>query len=243
MISSKVIREEYKYFINDEEILYLRSMLSRVMKIDPNSNQDSKKYTVTSLYFDTPIKDDLEEKQSGIFYREKFRLRTYNGDNSIIKFESKKRANTAINKNSNSLSIDSARNIIDGNFLEFSEHDNQFLRESYIKLKSRGYRPSIIVEYDREAYYLPFGNIRITFDMDLRTYNSNTNILNIKNTSIPIFLDGMQVLEVKYSSALPSYIKTILSKIRGNRNAISKFVYAQKYIDASPWRDRIFSPF
>ena len=242
MRTNKVNREEYKYFISQDEILYLRAMLSKVMKIDPNSRNNNK-YTVTSLYFDTPINEDLEEKQSGIYYREKFRLRTYNLQNKTIKFESKKRANTAIIKDSEILSKEEAENVINGNFEVFAKHDSNFLRESYIRLKSKGYRPSIIVEYDREAYFLPFGNISITFDMDLRTYNAHKNILQLNKANIPIFLEGQQVLEVKFSSPLPEYLKKILSRIKGNRSAISKFVFGQKYIDSGPWRDRIFSPF
>lgn len=242
METTKVVREEYKYFINNNEIIYLRKMLSELMDTDPNSNE-SNKYKVTSLYFDTPKKNALEEKQSGIFYREKFRIRNYNSDNSVIKFESKQRANSAINKTSKILSITETKNIINGNYKDFLSHNDQFLNETYIKFKSSGYKPSIIVEYDREAYQLSYGNIRITFDMDLRTYNSNTNILEIDTLGIPIFLDGLQVLEVKFSSDLPDYIKKVLSKITGNRNAISKFVFGQKYLDESPWRDRIFSPY
>lgn len=242
MKTNKLNREEYKYFISDNEIIYLRSMLQKVMNVDPNSKNNNQ-YTVTSMYFDTPINEDLEEKQSGIYYREKFRLRTYNAENKIIKFESKKRANTAIIKDSVVLSLEDANGLIDGNYEVFKKHNSDFLKESYVKLKSKGYRPSIIVEYDREAYFLPFGNIRITFDMNLRTYNSNKNILKIDNSSIPIFLEDQQILEVKFSSPLPDYLKKILSRIKGDRSAISKFVFGQKYIDSGPWRDRIFSPF
>ena len=242
IMNSKIIRQEYKYFINNEEILYLRSTLSKLMCLDPNSDIKTNKYTVTSLYFDTPLKDDLTEKQSGIYYREKFRIRTYNSQKLAIKFESKQRADTAINKTSHNLSYDDALRIINGNYEYFLQSNNQFLQETYLKFITKGYKPSVIVEYDREAYYLPFGNIRITFDIDLRTFNANHNIFELNNADIPIFLDGLQILEIKYSSKLPIYLKKILSRIRGNRCAISKFVYGQKYIDASPWGDKIFSP-
>jgi len=242
MKTNKVNREEYKYFVSNDEIIYLRSMLGNVMNVDPNS-KNNKQYTVTSLYFDTPLREDLEEKQSGIYYREKFRLRKYNSENKVIKFESKKRANTAIIKDSEIISYEDTDKLINGNYDVFKKYNSDFLIESYIKLKSRGYRPTTIVEYDREAYFLPFGNIRLTFDMNLRTYNANQNILSLDNSCIPIFLEGQQILEVKFSCPLPEYLKLILSRITGNRSAISKFVFGQKYLDSGPWRDRIFSPF
>jgi hypothetical protein len=120
---------------------------------------------------------------------------------------------------------------------------NDFLNLSYAKLKSGGYRPNIIVEYDREAYYLPYGNIRITFDLNLRTYNTSTDFFSLKRPTLPVFQDDLQVLEVKHSIPLPSHLRFILSKINASRSAISKFILAQKYNQKSSYRDRIEVPF
>jgi len=120
---------------------------------------------------------------------------------------------------------------------------SEFLKKSYINLKSGGFRAKNISEYDREAYYLPYGNIRITFDLNLRTYNSDLNFFEIKNSSIPIFFDKINILEIKFSLPLPEHLKYILSKIVANRCAISKFVLGQKYINFSPWQDKISEPF
>ena len=83
--------------------------------------------------------------------------------------------------------------ILKGNYESLLNSNSEFLKISYAKLTSRGYRPKLIVEYDREAYFLPYGNIRITFDLNLRTYNSETDLLNISSTAIPIFEDNLQV--------------------------------------------------
>lgn len=136
-----------------------------------------------------------------------------------------------------------ASEVLNGNYKSLINSNSEFLKLSYAKLTSRGYRPKLIVEYDREAYFLPYGNIRITFDLNLRTYNSETDILNISNASIPIFEDNLQVLEVKHSIPLPSHLKFILSKIPAARNAISKFVLGHKYIESSSYRDPVNAPF
>ena len=87
---------------------------------------------------------------------------------------------------------------------------SEFLDKSFVLIKSNGLRAKNIVEYDREAYYLSYGNIRITFDLNLRTYNSNKNFLNDTKSSTPIFYDKINILEVKYSLPLPEHLKIIL---------------------------------
>jgi len=213
------------------------------MKVDENANSENNQYTITSLYFDTPNEEDFEDKVDGIKSREKFRLRFYNQKKDLVKFESKKRVETAIKKTSSIIPIRDVSEILKGNYESLLNSNSEFLKISYAKLTSRGYRPKLIVEYDREAYFLPYGNIRITFDLNLRTYNSETDLLNISNTAIPIFEDNLQVLEVKHSIPLPSHLKFVLSKIPAARNAISKFVLGHKYIESSSYRDPVNSPF
>ena len=126
---------------------------------------------------------------------------------------------------------------------EILSHNPEFLNKSFIKLKSEGYKVKNIVEYDREAYYLPYGNIRITFDLNLRTYNTDTNFNKISNSCIHIFPSNINILEVKFSLPLPDYLKNLLSKTVATRCAISKFVMGQKFINFSPWNDNITEPF
>ena len=211
------------------------------MKLDENVNKGEKFYTITSLYFDTPYNDNFNEKVDGIYSREKFRIRKYSTSN-IIKFESKKKIENVIEKKSEVINQKIASCLIKGDFNILNDK-SEFLKKSYISLKSRGFRAKNISEYEREAYYLPYGNIRITFDLNLRTYNSDINFFQIKNSSIPIFFDKINILEIKFSSPLPEHLKYVLSKIVANRCAISKFVLGQKYINFSPWQDKISEPF
>ena len=79
-----------------------------------------------------------------------------------------------------------------------------FLKNLLQKLKSEGYKAKNIVEYDREAYYLPYGNIRITLDLNLRTYNSNLNFNRINNSPTSVLPKNMNILEVKFDIPLLS---------------------------------------
>ena len=47
------------------------------------------KYEIRSLYFDNMEDKALREKLDGISVREKYRLRMYNGDTSVIRLERK----------------------------------------------------------------------------------------------------------------------------------------------------------
>ena len=238
-----LIRQEFKYYVSASVVTELRTYLKEIMEIDGNAHTQNNQYTITSLYFDTPNEDDFEDKVDGLKSREKFRIRIYNHKDNLIKFESKKRVETAINKTSAIIPKEEVNQILDGNYKFLLESKNDFLKISYAKLVSQGYKPKLIVEYDREAYFLPYGNIRITFDLNLRTYNSEINLINPSSPSIPIFEDNLQVLEVKHSIPLPSHIKFVLSKIPAARNAISKFVLGHKYIESSSYRDPVTSPF
>tara|TARA_Y100000816_G_scaffold78035_1_gene53038 strand:- start:17540 stop:18274 length:735 start_codon:yes stop_codon:yes gene_type:complete len=242
-VIDNLIRQEFKYYVSNDVICKLRTYLKEIMEVDENADCENNQYTTTSLYFDTPNEEDFEDKVDGIKSREKFRLRIYNQKKDLVKFESKKRVETAIKKTSSVISIQDVRQILKGNYQSLLNSNSEFLKLSYAKLKSQGYRPKLIVEYDREAYFLPYGNIRITFDLNLRTYNSETDLLNISNSAIPIFEDNLQVLEVKHSIPLPSHLKFVLSKIPAARNAISKFVLGHKYIESSSYRDPVNSPF
>lgn len=234
-------RQEFKYYISNNEIHILRNSLEKLMKIDHNANKN-RLYTVTSLYFDTPYESNLSEKVDGIISREKFRIRKYS-TSKIFKFESKKKIENVIEKKSQIINNHEVKNLLISNYKFFDRNKSEFLNKSFIKLKSEGYKVKNIVEYDREAYYLPFGNIRITFDLNLRTYNTDTNFNKISNSCIHIFPSHINILEVKFSLPLPDYLKNLLSKTVATRCAISKFVMGQKFINFSPWNDNITEPF
>ena len=241
-LKMKLQRQEFKYFISNKEIFLLRNSLNKIMLLDKNANKDKLYYTVSSLYFETPYCDHFNEKVEGIVNREKFRIRKYSSSN-IVKFESKKKIENVIEKSSSIIDKKNAQNLIKGNFNNLNDDRSNFLKDAFVKLKLNSLRAKNIVEYDREAYYLPYGNIRITFDMNLRTYNSDVNFLDIKNSSIPIFYDKFNILEVKSSLPLPEHLKSILKDVIAIRSAISKFVFGQKYINFSKWQDKIQEPF
>lgn len=238
--SDGLARQEFKYYVNSGGVAILRQSLKRVMKLDSHLTGKKKSYIVSSLYFDTPFSEDLNDKLSGISARTKYRLRIYNQTIDVIKFETKTKINNVIEKRSDQLSVLSAKSLIAGRYGELRVPKNYSLKRSLAEMTSRGYRPVGIVEYDREAYTLPYGNIRITFDLNSRTYNTHTDLFDLRRVSIPLFLNNVQVVEVKFSIPLPTFIKEILSSVSADRAAVSKYVLSQRYKANIFWSDMIY---
>jgi len=243
MSTLSIKRQEYKYFINNADVYKLSTILESLMKLDKNADFKTKEYTVTSLYFETPNDDDLNEKLDGLLIREKHRIRLYNHSHSAIKLETKKRNGTVIAKDSTQIEINNALDLVNG-FCDPSAFDDELAKLITIKLKSKVYKPRVIVEYDRQAYYLPYGNIRITFDKNLRTYNTHTNLFELNNIAkSPVLLNNNQILEVKFGEKLPSYLTDVLESVPSIRSSISKYVLCQRFINHDPNKDYIIPTF
>ena len=80
-------RHEMKIEINASDAAAIRQRLRFVALSDPHAQNG--RYEIRSLYFDTPTNRALYEKLDGINRREKFRIRYYNGDLSLIHLEKK----------------------------------------------------------------------------------------------------------------------------------------------------------
>ena len=107
-------RHEWKHEINYCDMLVLRQRLSAVAKRDPHSVDG--KYLIRSLYFDNVSDKALREKINGVNIREKFRIRYYNNDASLIHLEKKCKVNGLCLKESATLSTQQARAIAKGDY-------------------------------------------------------------------------------------------------------------------------------
>ena len=80
-------RHEVKHEISNLDMLILRQRLRAVMA--PDSHAIDGQYEIRSLYFDNPDDKALREKLDGVSRREKYRIRMYNNDPSVIRLERK----------------------------------------------------------------------------------------------------------------------------------------------------------
>ena len=102
-------RHEWKHEISYADLLSIRSRLRAVTKPDPHAKDG--KYFIRSLYFDDPNDKALREKIDGVNMREKFRIRYYNNDPSLIHLEKKSKLNGLGTKFSAALTKEEAQKI------------------------------------------------------------------------------------------------------------------------------------
>ena len=219
-------RHEWKHEINYSDMIILRQRLKSVMKSDENAVDG--KYFIRSLYFDNISDKALHEKIDGVNCREKFRIRYYNNDTSLIHLEKKSKINGLGNKQSTNLSAEEAQKIVDGDFDWMIDCDRPLVQELYSKMKSRGLRPKTIVDYTREPFVFSAGNVRVTLDYDIRTGLYCTDFLNPDCITIPAG-NAPIILEVKWDEFLPSVIRDIVQLESRHTAAFSKYAACRIY--------------
>lgn len=220
------LRHEHKHIISIADRALLRTRLSAVMKTDKNSIDG--KYKIRSLYFDNLADVALREKIDGVNIREKFRLRYYNCDLSYIVLEKKSKINGLCKKESTVLNVAETKAMLQGDISWMCESESNLIREIYSKMKSGGLMPKTIVDYTREAYTYPAGNVRVTLDYDIRTGMRSTDFLNPSSVTVPVRNNAV-ILEVKWDEFLPDVVRQAVSLSTCRRQAFSKYAACRVY--------------
>ncbi len=219
-------RHEWKHELNYLDLLTIRQRLRAVMEPDPHAIDG--KYLIRSLYFDNLQDKALREKVDGVNQREKFRIRYYNGDPSLIHLEKKSKLNGLGTKFSATLTAEQAQAIVDGDLSWMMASDQSLVQELYCKMQSQGLRPKTIVDYTREPFIYRPGNVRVTFDYDIRTGLQSTDFLNPACPTIPAG-DAPILMEVKWDEYLPSIIRDLVQTPGRRVTAFSKYAQCRIY--------------
>ena len=219
-------RHEWKHEISYADLLAIRQRLRAVAESDPHA--ENGRYLVRSLYFDSLSDRALREKIDGVNLREKFRIRYYNGDPSVIHLEKKSKRAGLGTKYSAELTKDEAQSIVDGELDWMMSSGRPLVQELYCKMRYQGLRPKTIVDYTREPFIYRPGNVRVTFDYDIRTGLSCTDFLNPDCVTIPAG-DAPILLEVKWDAFLPSVIRDAVQTPGRRVEAFSKYAQCRIY--------------
>lgn len=219
-------RHEWKHEISYGNMLVLRQRLSAVMKRDPHAIDG--KYLIRSLYFDNASDKALREKIDGVNVREKFRIRYYNGDTSLIHLEKKSKVNGLCLKDSAALSAEQAQAIVNGDYAWMVESGVPLIQELYSKMMSQGLRPKTIVDYLREPFVFAPGNVRVTLDYNIRTGLDCTDLLDPGCVTVPAG-NAPIILEVKWDEYLPDIIREAVQLPNCRVGAFSKYAVCRIY--------------
>ena len=222
-------RHELKYQISYADYLAIRQRISVVMKRDPHT--DSKGlYTIRSVYFDNYRDKALREKIDGVQKREKFRIRYYNDDYSFITLEKKIKHNDLCMKVDAQISESEYLRILKEPSDWMLESSEPLVRELYCKMKSQQLKPRVLVSYVREPYIYDAGNVRVTFDSQIRTSLFQDDFINENLTDISA-TDTIStiILEVKFDEFLPEIVQSLLQTEEIRQQAFSKYAACRRF--------------
>lgn len=218
-------RHEWKHEITAADRLILSARLGAVARRD--SHGQNGRYEIRSLYFDDSRDTALREKIDGVSRREKFRIRYYDGDASFICLEKKVKRDGLCGKRSVLLSVQEVQALLSGDLDWMPGSGRPLIQELYWKMNSNGLRPKTIVDYTRDAYVFPAGNVRVTLDFNIRTGLGSTDFLN-PTVTVPAG-EVPAILEVKWDEFLPDIIRDTVQLPGRHTSAFSKYAACRIY--------------
>ncbi len=214
-------RHELKFCISRTEQEILRRRLDILLPQD--SHAEGGIYRIRSLYFDDREESAYEEKYAGVDSRKKYRIRIYNDSDAVIKLERKRKEGSYIQKAAASLTRAETEQILAGEYEYLRRRKETLCHDFYWECMANGMRPAVIVDYEREPYIYPYGDVRITFDMHMRAGIFSDNLFDAAVPMIEVMEPGLLILEVKYTEFLPEIIRDLLQVADSVQVAYSKY--------------------
>jgi hypothetical protein len=245
-------RLEYKYLVPVEDLAALRGALAPFVEADGHARQPGG-YTVRSIYFDTPALDCYHQKEAGLQRRQKLRLRGYGAQQpqSLAFLEIKRKDDMAISKSRCPVPYRQIRALFaSGDVGAHVPETPGFPRAAaeargfFFHLYRRALRPTVLVVYEREAFYQHFDpSVRLTFDKELRSRLYPAVEELFAEEDLEPSLAGHFILEIKFSERFPSFLRALLEEFRLERRALSKYTICLE-THHLPWqgsRQRVLS--
>lgn len=120
------------------------------------------------------------------------------------------------------MTAEKTKRILDGDIGWMAEDERALVRELYPRMQMGIYRPTVIVDYDREALAYAPGNVRVTFDRRIR--GCQPQLFFSENLpSVPAISPDRVVMEVKYDDYLPDIVNRTLLTLKIKEQAFSKY--------------------
>jgi len=220
-------RHEFKYLVRREQTHAIARFAASYLEMDKYSQGlPRNRYTVRSIYYDSPGFRCYYEKANGDQNRRKFRIRSYNRANSTVFLECKQRRGSTYTKlkaqlDREKLDVLEAREDLTDNEFESCGVYEQLL----LAMDRWDYQPSSLVVYDREAYVLPGqeDTIRVTLDNNLRARVFPELDELYDESGLDDLLYDWTILEIKFTNILPRFLGRMVSQYSLERQACSKY--------------------
>ncbi|MUG89214.1 VTC domain-containing protein [Paenibacillus timonensis] len=229
-------RHELKFLINRHQYYVLHQRLRGLARYDEHAGT-SGEYHIRSLYFDDINNSALHDKLGGLRDRRKYRIRIYNQRDDLIHFEKKIKTGDRIAKVKERLTRETVDAILAGQIEGLNVPEKPLLLELYREMKQQLLAPRVIVDYVREPFICPNGNVRITFDKELRTGLHAVDLFDPDLRPVSAIDDQLIILEVKYDEYIPEILRAALQMEGLKQQSASKYVICRKFLKTNAWED------
>ena len=221
-------RHELKYLCSMAELKMLETRLQDVMKPDPHTGSDGC-YLIRSVYFDDLYDRCLNENESGVSPREKWRVRIYNCSDRRISLECKRKEYGMIQKKSCLISREETEQMINMGFAPITGENPALLNKMLLLQRTQLMQPKVIVQYLRRPFVCDEGNVRVTFDMNITSSPAFDRFFMEDIPERPVLPKGQHLLEVKFDEYLPDYIYHAIQMTNMRLETFSKYYLCRQY--------------
>lgn len=220
-------RHELKHEITKMDCYLLRNRLRHYMEVDPHAKNDGK-YLIRSVYFDNFDNKVLLQKKEGLYERDKFRVRLYDYNTDFLNLEKKSKRNNLTYKQKCRITAQEYEQIRQGDIAWMANDSRSLMQDLYFEMNLFQLKPVTVVDYEREVFIYRYGNVRVTFDSNIKTSFRNNDVLNPNLVMVDTNPD-IVILEVKYDEFLPDVIKQLLQIGERRRGTYSKYQISRMY--------------
>ncbi len=213
-------RVEKKYLLNLEEYINFMDSLKDYLVKD-----EYFKSNIYNIYFDTDNFDLIRKSLDKPIYKEKVRLRRYEGSD-VVFLEIKKKYKGIVYKRRVSCTSIEFNNYLENKVLI---NNSQKMKEIDYLFKHYNLVPKVFLAYDRLSYKcLEDTSVRITFDTNIRSRFDNLSLEDTESNEY-YFKDKMYLMEIKASDKYPLRICKLLDDLKLYPVSFSKYgsVYKQ----------------
>jgi hypothetical protein len=222
------MRSELKFWVPLVQIEQIKQSIEPYVKRDPYTlSLRYPRYSVHTIYFDSPQLDFYYEKMDGLKIRKKVRLRTYNQaqDHAPFFLEIKRRYDRAIIKERCVMSHDAIQRWWQKKS-RLGLKNNKHITLERINYLIDAYHlcPQILVTYDREAFIdHDFSTVRLTLDTNL-AFTSDPELKDIYSAGdIVCSREGKGILELKFNGLMPRWMRHLITRFSLRFLSISKY--------------------
>ena len=152
----------------------------------------------------------------------------YNGNPSTLHLEKKCKYGGLGRKYSCPMTPDQLQRMLDGDLSWMMDTGYPLMEELYCRMRQDLLKPRTIVAYRREPFIYGPGNVRVTFDYDIRSGVCSRDMLSGDTLLVPVHPDRV-ILEVKYDAFLPDIIRMIVQEGTPRARAFSKYAACRQY--------------